>query len=163
MKHLLYPMVSWAPLFHLHYLWSFVSSVVYLITYCNIYTSAVSMMCKYDQRLAQTVAISPVGMATVGELRCLTWLTQSPAKLGMVLGNLRQRTWGAFCWVTCLFSSFTFPQANQFTPVCSTDHTSWLSWASLKIKFHENQIHMCLCGSNVLLCLCRSTVDTSIV
>lgn len=43
------------------------------------------------------VAISPVGMTTVGELRCLTWPTQSPARVGMVLGNLRQRTWWAYC------------------------------------------------------------------
>ncbi len=44
----------------------------------------------------------------------LTCLTQSPARLGTVHGNLRLKKWCAYCWVTCLFFSFTFPQANQF-------------------------------------------------
>lgn len=73
-----------------------------------------------------------VAMATVGELRwagCLTCLTQSPARLGVALGNVRQKKWWAHCVVTCLFSSFALPQANQFTLSCPAENASWLSWS----------------------------------
>lgn len=70
-------------------------------------------------------AMSSVDMATVGEprwARSLTCLTRSPARFGTVYGNLRQKKWWAYCWVTSLFSSFTFPPANQFTLNGKTPH-----------------------------------------
>ena len=77
--------------------------------------------CTYGQGPAQPlcthVAVSSVGMATVGELR---WARShiSPSHLpglAPVRGNLRHKKWWAYCWLTCLFFSFTFPRANQFT------------------------------------------------
>lgn len=80
------------------------------------------------------VAMSSVGMATLGELRwagrltCLTW---SSARLGTVHGNLRHKKCWAYCWVACLFSYFTFPQANQFT--FYRMKALRLSWESLSL------------------------------
>lgn len=86
------------------------------------------------------VAMSSVGMATLGELRwagrltCLTW---SSARLGTVHGNLRHKKCWAYCWVACLFSSFTFPQANQFT--FYRMNALWLSWESLLPHLSDRQ------------------------
>lgn len=103
----------------------------------TLWVTQVYCLCKY---LAHTPP--PVGMATVGQLRwagSLTCLTQSPARLGTVCGNVRQKKWWAYCWVTCLFSSLSFPQANQFTLDCSTENASWLSWASLSLYTSVSQ------------------------
>lgn len=86
------------------------------------------------------VAMSSVGMATLGELRwagrltCLTW---SSARLGTVHGNLRHKKCWAYCWVACLFSSFTFPQANQFT--FYRMNALRLSWESLLLHLSDRQ------------------------
>lgn len=81
------------------------------------------------------VAMSSVGMATLGELRWagrLTGLTWSSARLGTVHGNLRHKK----CWAYC--SSFTFPQANQFT-FYRMNASDRLSWESLSLHLSDRQ------------------------